>query len=51
MNHHTYEKPLEEKIQTLVSRSYESLDEGEALAQQVLLLGRATRMSGSRALP
>lgn len=41
MNHHTYEKPLEEKIQTLVSRSYESLDEGEALAQQVLLLGRA----------
>ncbi|MGN1023236.1 MAG: GGDEF domain-containing protein [Lachnospiraceae bacterium] len=41
MNHHSYEKLIEEQIQTLISRSYGSIDEGESLAQKIFLLGRS----------
>ncbi len=41
MNHHTYESPIDHQIQTLVSRSYESLSAGETIAQEILSLGNA----------
>ena len=41
MNHHTYESSIDHQIQTLVSRSYESLSAGETIAQEILSLGNA----------
>lgn len=41
MNHHTYESTIDHQIQTLVSRSYESLSAGETIAQEILSLGNA----------
>lgn len=43
MNHHTYDEPTENKMQTLVSRSYGSLETGETIAQEILSLGEQNK--------